>query len=227
MTTGLQDRLSQIDTWVFDLDNTLYPASANLFPQIDVRMKAFIGDLLGLAPDDAFKLQKAYYHEHGTTLRGLMLNHDVDPDDFLEFVHDIDHSVLSPDQALEEVLSQLPGRKLVHTNGSKRHAEEVLNALGIQSQFEAIFDIAAGAYVPKPDPDSYQRFLASHAFEPATAIMFEDSVKNLKPAADLGMVTVLVHHESIEDEKPWPDHCHFTTSDLVAWLTEVVSNLSA
>ncbi len=188
-------------------------------------MKAFIGELLGLDPDSAFKLQKAYYHEHGTTLRGLMLNHDVDPDAFLEFVHDIDHSVLDRDQMLNEVLHRLPGRKLVHTNGSERHAIEVLNALGIRAHFEAIFDVAAGAYVPKPDPESYHRFLASHTFEPTTAIMFEDSVKNLKPAADLGMTTVLVHHESIAEESPWPAHCHFTTPDLKAWLNRAAEAL--
>lgn len=230
MTTGTPGHLSRIaaiDTWVFDLDNTLYPASANLFPQIDQRMKAFIGDLLGLDPDSAFKLQKAYYHEHGTTLRGLMLNHNVDPEAFLEFVHDIDHSVLSPDHMLGNLLSRLPGRKLVHTNGSQRHAVEVLSALGIRAHFEGIFDITAGAYVPKPDPDSYQRFLASHAFEPTSAIMFEDSVKNLKPAADLGMITVLVHHDSIADESPWPDHCHFATPDLKAWLEAALDTLEA
>lgn len=225
MAHDLATTLGRIDTWVFDLDNTLYPASANLFPQIDVRMKAFIGDLLGLDPDSAFTLQKKYYHEYGTTLRGLMVNHDVEPETFLEFVHDIDHSVLDTDEDLDSLLAALPGRKLIHTNGSARHAEEVLNALGIKDRFEAIFDISAGSYIPKPHPDSYQQFLESHAFEPATAIMFEDSVKNLEPAASLGMATVLVYHDSISDEEPWPDHCHFTTPDLKAWLRSALNAL--
>jgi putative hydrolase of the HAD superfamily len=225
MSHDLAATLGRIDTWVFDLDNTLYPASANLFPQIDVRMKAFIGDLLGLDPDNAFKLQKQYYREHGTTLRGLMLNHDVEPETFLEFVHDIDHSVLAPDDELDGLLGALPGRKLIHTNGSARHAAEVLNALGVMERFEAIFDISAGSYIPKPHPDSYKQFLTSHAFEPSTAIMFEDSVKNLAPAAELGMATVLVYHDSVADAEPWPEHCHFTTSDLKAWLRDALNAL--
>lgn len=212
------DDLSYIDTWVFDLDNTLYPASANLFPQIDVRMKTFISNLLGLDLDASFKLQKTYYREYGTTLRGLMLNHDVDPDAFLDFVHDIDHTVLKPDPNLGRALDTLPGRRLVYTNGSASHAASVLDALGIADRFEAVFDIRAGNYVPKPDPDSYRQFLESHAFDPDSAIMFEDSIKNLKPAADMGMVTVLVTHESIEDADVDLTHCNFVTEDLKGWL---------
>ena len=212
--------LSHVDTWVFDLDNTLYPASANLFPQIDLRMKTFIAKLLDVELDEAFKIQKAYYHEHGTTLRGLMINHTVEPDVFLEYVHDIDHTVLTPDPALREVIDSLPGRKLIHTNGSERHADEVLDALGLEDCFEAIFDIRAGDYIPKPDPNSYERFLASHAFEPRSAIMFEDSVKNLKPAAELGMVTVLVQHESNAAAANPDAHCHHVIEDLTGWLRQ-------
>lgn len=219
--------LSHIDTWVFDLDNTLYPASADLFPQIDVRMKSFISDLLGLDLESAFRLQKKYYHDHGTTLRGLMLNHDVDPDAFLEYVHDIDHTVLNPDPHLAEVLDSLPGRKLVYTNGSAGHAASVLDALHIAHQFEAVFDIRAGNYVPKPDPDSYRQFLDSHMFDPDSAIMFEDSIKNLKPAADMGMVTVLVTHESMADEPLDEEHCHYVTDDLKGWLRKAVATIKA
>ena len=217
--------VAHIDTWVFDLDNTLYPASAGLFPQIDVRMKAFISDLLGLEGDKAFRLQKTYYRQHGTTLRGLMLNHDVDPDAFLDYVHDIDHTVLTPDPALADALDALPGRKLVYTNGSAGHADGVLLALGIADRFEAIFDIRAGNYIPKPDPDSYLQFLDSHAFNPHAAIMFEDSVKNLKPAADMGMTTVLVTHESTIDVAADTAHCHFITDDLKKWLCDAVESI--
>ena len=217
--------LSHIDTWVFDLDNTLYPATANLFPQIDVRMKAFISDLLDIDIDEAFRIQKTYYREHGTTLRGLMIHHDVDADAFLDYVHDIDHTVLAPDPHLGAVIDDLPGRKLVYTNGSAGHARSVLDALHIADRFEAVFDIRAGDYIPKPDPDSYRKFLDSHAFEPKSAIMFEDSIKNLKPAADMGMVTVLVTHESIMDDVSNTEHCHYITDDLKAWLQTGVDGI--
>lgn len=226
MTKTTND-LSHIDTWVFDLDNTLYPASARLFLQIDVRMKTFISELLGVSLDDAYKIQKTYYHQHGTTLCGLMMNHSVDPEAFLDYVHDIDHTVLDPDPDLKTVIDALPGRKLIHTNGSEQHAENVLDALGLHNCFEAIFDIRAGDYVPKPDPDSYHRFLASHVFEPTTAIMFEDSVKNLKPAAELGMVTVLVQHESNAAAADPDQHCHHITEDLTAWLRESLNTINA
>lgn len=219
--------LSHIDTWIFDLDNTLYPASANLFVQIDVKMKAFISRLLDVSLDEAYVIQKKYYHQHGTTLCGLMLNHDVDPEAFLDFVHDIDHTVLDQHPTLGAVIKSLPGRKLIHTNGSANHARDVLEALGIGDCFEAIFDIRAGDYVPKPDPESYRRFLASHAFKPETSIMFEDSVKNLKPAAEMGMVTVLVQHDSNMASATPDAFCHYITDDLPGWLTQTSQSFTA
>lgn len=221
-TTVRSDDLTHIETWVFDLDNTLYPATAILFSQIDERMKTFIAKLLNVEEDEAFLIQKTYYRAHGTTLRGLMVNHDVDPDAFLEFVHDIDHTVLSPDPDLGTTIDRLPGRKLVYTNGSRSHADSVLHALGIADHFEAIFDIRAGNYIPKPNPESYERFFKSHLLEPSTAIMFEDSVKNLKPAADMGMVTVLVTHESVQYDSEHADHCHYVTGDLKGWLKAAI-----
>lgn len=223
--SSIHPDLSHIDTWIFDLDNTLYPASANLFLQIDVKMKAFISRLLDIDLDDAYVIQKKYYREHGTTLCGLMLNYDVDPEEFLDFVHDIDHTVLEPNPGLAHTIQSLPGRKLIHTNGSDQHAEDVLSALGIEDCFEAIFDIRAGAYVPKPDPESYRRFLHSHAFEPTTSIMFEDSVKNLKPAAEMGMVTVLVQHESNAASTDADEFCHHVTEDLPNWLKQTSAKL--
>lgn len=219
--------LSHVDTWIFDLDNTLYPASANLFAQIDAKMKAFISSFLDVSLDEAYVIQKKYYHHYGTTLSGLMLNHGVDPEAFLDFVHDIDHTVLDQHPELGAVIKSLPGRKLIHTNGSASHAQDVLAALGIENCFEAIFDIRAGDYVPKPNPESYQRFLESHAFEPETSIMFEDSVKNLKPAAELGMVTVLVQHESNMASANPDAFCHHTTEDLPGWLTQASLSLAA
>jgi putative hydrolase of the HAD superfamily len=214
--------LAQIDCWIFDLDNTLYSAGTHLFAQIDVRMKAFVARELRLAPEDAFLLQKRYYRDHGSTLRGLMLHHGIDPDAFLDEVHDIDHSVLAPDPALVAGIRRLPGRKLVYTNGSANHAAAVLARLGASDVFEAIFDIRAGGYIPKPDPAPYARLVGAHRIAPERAAMFEDSFKNLKPAADLGMLTVWVRHT---EHMPAPDddlsHCHHVVDDLAAWLEEV------
>ena len=211
--------LRPIETWIFDLDNTLYPASANLFPQIDKRMKVFISDLLKVSLDDAFVLQKQYYRQYGTTLRGLMLNHSIEPDGFLEFVHDIDHSVLNADARLGAALAKLPGRKFIYTNGSERHAVNVLDRLGVTGHFDGIFDICASSYIPKPEPAPYATLVARHAISPQRAIMFEDIHRNLRPAADLGMATVWVRHaENPAAAGEDLSHCHFMTDDLMDWL---------
>lgn len=210
---------AEIDAWVFDLDNTLYPASTNLFSQIDARMKVFIAKALNITVDDAFTLQKKYYHQYGTSLRGLTLHHDVDPDAFLDYVHDIDHSVLNADTRLDALLAGLPGRKLIYTNGSAYHAESVMKRLGVAHHFADIFDIRASAYIPKPDPAAYAAMIAKHAVNPNKAVMFEDSHKNLGPAAALGMKTVWVRHAGMpafQDEDL--SHCHYVTDDLLAWL---------
>jgi len=211
--------LAHINAWIFDLDNTLYPASANLFAQIDKRMKAFIANALNMTPEDAFVLQKQYYHKHGTTLRGLMINHDVDPNAFLDYVHDIDHSVLSADAKLDQALRVLPGRKFIYTNGSAYHARSVMERLGVAHHFASVYDIHASNYIPKPDPAPYVEMVTKHTIDPSRAVMFEDSHHNLKPAADMGMTTVWVRHA---ESRVAPDddlsHCHYTTEDLVGWL---------
>jgi putative hydrolase of the HAD superfamily len=213
--------VDHIEAWIFDLDNTLYPATADVFPQIDKRMKAFIGELLKLSPEDAFKLQKEYYWTYGTTLRGLMINHKIEPDAFLEYVHDIDHSALTHSAELDAVLAQLPGRKIIYTNGSERHARNVLDKLGVARHFNDIFDIRASDYIPKPDPVPYSTLVKRHAITPARAIMFEDIHRNLKPAADLGMETVWVLGGE-HFPKPGEDlsHCRYQTDDLLGWLAE-------
>jgi putative hydrolase of the HAD superfamily len=213
--------VDHIEAWIFDLDNTLYPATANVFPQIDKKMKAFIGEALKLSPDEAFKLQKDYYWKYGTTLRGLMLNHKIAPDDFLAYVHDIDHSILSADSALDAALALLPGRKFIYTNGSERHAVNVMDRLGVTRHFDGIFDIRASDYIPKPDPAAYATMIARHTITPARAAMFEDIHRNLKPAADLGMTTVWVRpaeHVAKPDEDL--SHCRHVIDDLVSWLRE-------
>ncbi|MBY0430745.1 MAG: pyrimidine 5'-nucleotidase, partial [Rhodospirillales bacterium] len=219
----LRPAASGLPSWVFDLDNTLYPASCSLFPQIDQRMKRFIAEALGIDPDQAYRLQKEYYRAYGTTLRGLMVVHGLSPDTFLEFVHEIDHACLIPSARLDAALSALPGRKLVFTNGSEKHAVAVLDRLGLSRHFEGIFDIKAAGYIPKPDPEAYATLLKAHALEARGATMFEDLHRNLKPAHALGMTTVWVRddthcHAPPGEEPSTFDHVHHITEDLAGWL---------
>lgn len=212
-------RLDDIETWVFDLDNTLYPPECRLFDQIDVRMSDFICDLLKLDPTAAMALQKDYFRAYGTTLAGLMEVHGVAPDDFLHFVHDIDVSPVSPSPELARALEGLDGRRLVFTNGSVPHAERVLARLGVAHLIEDIFDIKAAAYRPKPHPDAYRRFLKAHGVHPQSAAMFEDMSRNLAPAAALGMTTVWLrtsYHWAAIDH---PENAvHHETDDLIGFL---------
>lgn len=227
-TTDPTGRLAHVETWVFDLDNTLYPASSSLFPQIDLRMRRFISERLHMPLDDAFRLQKSYYRQFGTTLRGLMLVHGIEPGAFLDYVHDIDCTVLDEAPRLDAVLGRLEGRKIVFTNGSERHAVNVLGRLGIARHFEGIFDIAAAGYIPKPDPGTYKLMADRHAVAPAAAAMFEDIHRNLVPAAAIGMTTVWVRQDNHPDAAIEPSagsgagmdlsHVHHVTADLVAWL---------
>ncbi|KAF0137589.1 MAG: putative hydrolase of the HAD superfamily [Rhodospirillaceae bacterium] len=214
-------RLRQCEAWVFDLDNTLYPASLNLFPQIDQRMKTFIARALNLEPEDALRLQKKYYLDYGTTLRGLMLCHDLDPEEFLDYVHTIDHSVLESNPVLDDALAALPGRKLVFTNGPEAHAINVLACLGVERHFEAIFDIRAAGYIPKPDPQTYQRLVVRHRIQPERTVMVEDTLQNLRPAAAIGMTTVWLRPAVPDDPPSWDSdtsHCHYIIDDLPVWL---------
>jgi putative hydrolase of the HAD superfamily len=219
-----------IDTWVFDLDNTLYPAATDLFAQIDAKMTDYVARLLNVEPPEARRIQKLYYAEHGTTLSGLMARHHVDPHDFLHSVHDIDLAPLAPDPGLAQAVAALPGKKLVFTNGSHGHAERVVKKLGLEGLFDDYFDIVAAAFQPKPQRAAFDLLLARHGFDPARAVMFEDLARNLAPAHALGMTTVLVHsakdwsHEPAGarpagpgDEKP--AHVHHVTDCLRGFLT--------
>jgi putative hydrolase of the HAD superfamily len=213
-----------VDTWIFDLDNTLYPASSDLFEQIDAKMTAYVQKLAGLGWDDARALQKTYYRDHGTTLNGLMRNHGVDPDEFLGFVHDIDVAVLIPDVDLKAAIVRLPGRRYIFTNGCRDHAARVLKQLELETLFDAIWDIRAIDYRPKPDPQGYRRMLDDHGVAPARAAMFEDSARNLVPAHDLGITTVWLKNGSVwskqgpEHPKPEPKHIHYEIEDLARFL---------
>lgn len=214
---------ASVETWIFDLDNTLYPARCNLFVQVSARMTSFIQDRFGLEPGTAKDLQRDLFRRHGTTLRGLMTEHAVDPEAFLHYVHDIDVSVVDPSPRLDRLLGALPGRKLVFTNGSVPHAERVMRRLGVDHHFESVFDIVASDFVPKPDPRPYARLVELAGFAPAGAVMVEDMAKNLAPAAALGMRTVW-----LRSDYDWArdgadaDHVHHVAEDLVGFLESLL-----
>ncbi len=212
------------ETWVFDLDNTLYPASCGLFAQVDWNMSRFISRTLDIPLTDARRMQKELFREHGTTMRGLMTAHDVDPREFMDAAHDIDLTPINPAPRLSEALGRLPGRKVIYTNGDVRHAENVCGRLGVTRHFEGVFDIVASGYVPKPAPEIYPRMLAAHGVDPATAVMVEDMAKNLKPAYDLGMTTVWVTADG-DRARDQPDggHIHHVVRDVAEWLAELTA----
>jgi putative hydrolase of the HAD superfamily len=188
----------QVDTWVFDLDNTLYPHHL-LWQQVDDRIRAYVAEFLKVSKDEAFRVQKDYYKRYGTTMRGLMTEHGLDPDDYLEYVHQIDHSPLEPNPALGAALEKLPGRKLILTNGTRKHADAVMRRLEIHHHFEDVFDIVAAELEPKPAQKTYERFLALHRVDAAKAAMFEDLARNLEAPHALGMTTVLVVPEGTRE----------------------------
>jgi putative hydrolase of the HAD superfamily len=213
------------DVWLFDLDNTLYPARCNLFAQIDVRIGRYVADLLKVDAEEARRVQKQYWREHGTSLRGMMTLHGVDPTHFLDFVHDIDYSPVEASPALEASLRALPGRKIIFTAGDVPHAERVMERLGVAHHFEAIFDIAAGDYWPKPHKQIYEKLVVKHGVDPTRACMADDIAINLKPAGDMGMRTVWIRTE--ESVKRAGDldlsHIHHETDDLATWLAEWIA----
>ncbi len=209
----------RFDAWLFDLDNTLYHHSCDLFAQMDERMQAFICETLAIDQTEARALQKGYYESHGTTLRGLMDHHGVDPHRFTEFVHAIDVTPVPASPALDTALSRLPGRKIVFTNGSARHAENVMARLGVAHHFEAVFDIAAANFVPKPAVESYRRVVQRFGLAPRRTLMLDDAARNLVPAAALGMTTVWVRTELPHGrEGSDGDHVHHVADDLAVWL---------
>ncbi len=227
-TSGTTERrgFAAIDTWVFDLDNTLYPHHLNLWQQVDERIRSYIEKFLGLSADDAFRKQKDFYRRYGTTLRGMMIEHGMRPDDFLDYVHRIDHSPIEPNPALGAALERLPGRKLILTNGTRAHANAVMRRLAVEHHFEDVFDIIAGELEPKPLVQTYARFLARHRVNPTTAAMFEDLARNLEEPHRLGMTTVLVVPERTREvfRERWElegqnaAHVDHVTDDLVGFL---------
>jgi putative hydrolase of the HAD superfamily len=221
---------AHVETWVFDLDNTLYPHHL-LWQQVDERIRAYIARFLDVTHEEAFRVQKDYYKRYGTSMRGLMTEHGMQPDDYLDYVHQIDHSPLEPNPALGAAIEKLGGRKLILTNGTRKHADAVTRRLQIHDRFEDVFDIVAADLEPKPLPQVYDRFLARHGVDPARAAMFEDLARNLAVPHQLGMTTVLVVPEGTREvfreewelagrDEPHVDH---VTDDLVSFLQRIAA----
>jgi putative hydrolase of the HAD superfamily len=219
-------RFDHVETWVFDLDNTLYPHHLNLWQQVDERIRDYIAGFLNVTREEAYRVQKDYYRRYGTSMRGLMTEHGMQPDDFLDFVHQIDHSPLTPNPSLGAALERLPGRKLILTNGTRQHADAVVRRLEIHEHFEDVFDIVAAELEPKPLAQTYDRFLARHRVDATRAAMFEDLARNLEIPHALGMTTVLVVPEGTREvfREDWElagrdaPHVDHVTDDLVAFL---------
>lgn len=211
-----RDAFSHVTAWVFDLDNTLYPPQARLFDLIEVRMTAWVMDTLGVARDEADRLRVHYWQTHGTTLAGLMREHDVDPEPYLTDVHDISMESLTPDPHLAARIRSLPGRRIVYTNGTAPYAERVLAARGLTGVFDAVYGVEHAGFQPKPDRAAFDRVFARDALSPATAAMFEDDARNLAVPHALGMRTV--HVAPTRADAP---HVQFHTDDLSSFLLEL------
>lgn len=221
----MDSRFAHIRDWIFDLDNCLYPASSGLFALIDERMGAYIERLLGVDPSEAKRVQKAHFHEHGTTLAGLMKEHDVDPHDFLDDVHNIPLDRIEADQRLARLLPRLPGRRFVFTNGDAPYARRVLEAIGVHQHFDELHDIHASSYRPKPDPHGYALLCERFGIDPAHALLADDMVQNLAPAKQLGMTTVWVDNGSERGDHGYDEAVvNFRINDLGEWLESILGD---
>jgi len=217
-------RLAHIRNWIFDLDNTLYPVSANLFAHIDQRITEYVAQMFAVDPVEARRIQKAYFIGHGTTLSGLMQEHAIDPHDYLAFVHDVEMHALEHNAPLAEALALLPGRKLIFTNADAPYAAKVLDRLGLGSSFEAVHDIHATAYRPKPDPTAYHGLCEAYDLDPHHSLFVEDMARNLKPAKAIGMTTVWIDNGSEQAPDEDRSFIDFTITDLGRWLHDILES---
>jgi len=215
-------QLTDIDTWVFDLDNTLYPPDMALFPQVNAKMTAYVMKALGVPQPEADNLRHHYYMEYGTTLAGLMANHDIDPDPYLVAVHDIDFAVLSPDPALAKAIAALPGRKIIYTNGSAPYATAVAHARGLDGLFDAIYGVEHAKYHPKPSASAFQIIFAKDDLTPTKAAMFEDEARNLRVPHAMGLTTIHVAPDVAPDMAD-NNHIHHHTNNLTHFLQTLPS----
>ena len=217
--------LNNIKFWLFDLDNTLYSGDTKVFDQVDKKMSKFISEKLNVSIDDAKKIQKNYFHEYNTTLNGMIKNHDIDANEFLEFVHDVNLEFLKKDESLEKEIARLKGKKIIFTNGSKAHASNVTSRIGIEQLFDGVFDIVDSDFYPKPSIEPYKKIIENYKIEPEYCIFFEDIARNLKPAYELGMKTVW-----IKNDEPWAakysdaDFINYKTGSLTKFLKEINEN---
>jgi putative hydrolase of the HAD superfamily len=227
MRSNLAPAFAHIHDWIFDLDNCLYPASTGLFALIDERMGAYIQRLLDCDAIEARRVQKAHFHEHGTTLAGLMKSHAVNPDHFLDDVHAIPLDRVSPDEGLGDALSRLPGRRFVFTNGDAAYARRVLEAIGIGSHFDDLHDIHASELRPKPDPHGYSVLCERFGIDPNHALLVDDMAQNLKPAKELGMTTVWVDNGSERGDHGADDSfIDYRIGSLTEWLHSILGKPS-
>lgn len=211
-----------IKYWIFDLDNTLYSGETRVFEQVDKKMSKYVSDKLNVSIDKAKKIQKNYFHKYNTTLNGMLKNHKIDANEFLDFVHDIDIDFLKKDVKLDEELKKLDGKKIIFTNGSKKHALNVTERIGIDQHFNDIFDIIDSNFVPKPAMESYKKLVEKHKIDPNLCAFVEDIARNLKPAYEMGMTTIW-----IENDDPWAkkfsdaNFINFKTNNLYEFLKKI------
>jgi len=208
--------LNYIKCWIFDLDNTLYSGKTKVFEQVDKKMSKYISDKLNVDLQEAKKIQKDYFHKYNTTLNGMIKNHKIDPDEFLEFVHDINIDFLQKDPVLAQEIEKLDGKKIIFTNGSRKHAINVSKKIGIDRLFDDIFDIVDAKFIPKPLLEPYKKLVEKHKIDPKLCVLVEDIARNLKPAYEMGMKTVW-----IENDEPWA--CKFSDSEFVNYRTNNLS----
>jgi len=208
--------LQIVKYWIFDLDNTLYSGKTKVFEQVDKKMSKYISEKLNITIEEARKIQKNYFHEYNTTLNGMIKNHKIDANEFLEFVHDIDIDFLKKDLELQKELLKLKGKKIIFTNGSRKHALNVTQKIGIDQCFDDIFDIVDSNFVPKPAIEPYNELVKKHKIDPKSCLFVEDIARNLKPAYEMGMKTVW-----IENEEPWAKK--FSDSSFINYKTNNLS----
>lgn len=220
----MHPRLAPIRNWIFDLDNTLYPHGARLFEQVDRRITDYIARLFQVDRDEAYRIQKGYFHTRGTTLAGLMADHGVDPHEYLADVHDIEMDMLEENAPLAAAIARLPGRKIIFTNADETYARRILARLGLGETFEAIHDVHALDYRPKPEPWAYRHICDTYALDPAESLFTDDMARNLKPAKLIGMTTLWVDNGSEQAEDADRDHIDFATRDITHWLHEILED---
>jgi putative hydrolase of the HAD superfamily len=215
-------RLDHVRNWIFDLDNTLYPHGARLFEQVDRRITDYIARFFKVDRDEAYKIQKGYFHTRGTTLSGLMAEHGVDPYEYLADVHDIEMEMLDENAPLAAAIARLPGRKIIFTNADAPYAGKILERLGLGESFEAIHDVHAAQYRPKPAPEAYRHLCDAYGLEPMQSLFADDMARNLKPAKQIGMTTLWVDNGSEQGEEGDRDFIDFTTRDITHWLHDIL-----